>query len=221
MPALPLRRSLAFITAISAWSALGLQLVLLVGRMTADGASVVEAVWRFFGFFTIIMNLMAAVVASAMALSPGTALAGPRSRLVTAAAIVFGGLVYSVLLRAIWQPTGWQAVADHALHDATPVLFFLTWLAWDHGGLRWRDALWAAVPPLAYCGYAFARGAADGWYAYWFLNPEALNLKQLSASIVVLTAAFLIIAVTLIAIDRLLVRRDVIRSASQSGSRSL
>ncbi|SUU86919.1 hypothetical protein EDC40_10662 [Aminobacter aminovorans] len=218
---MPLRRSLAFITAISAWSALGLQLMLLVGRMTADGASVVEAVWRFFGFFTIIMNLMAAVVASAMALSPGTALAGPRSRLVTAAAIVFGGLVYSVLLRAIWQPTGWQAVADHALHDATPVLFFLTWLAWDHGGLRWRDALWAAVPPLAYCGYAFARGAADGWYAYWFLNPEALNLKQLSASIVVLTAAFLIIAVTLIAIDRLLVRRDVIRPASQSGSRSL
>ena len=211
---MPLRRCLAFITAIAAWAALGLQLVLLVGQMTADGASVIEAVWRFFGFFTIIMNLMAAVVASALALSPGSALAGSRSRLVTAAAIVFGGLVYSVLLRAIWQPTGWQAVADHALHDATPVLFFLTWLAWDHGGLRWRDALWAAVPPLAYCGYAFARGAADGWYAYWFLNPEALNLKQLSASIVLLTAAFLVIAVTLVGIDRLLAGRSGVARAA-------
>ncbi|CAN7456059.1 Pr6Pr family membrane protein [Aminobacter sp. LjRoot7] len=211
---MPLRRSLAFITAIAAWAALGLQLVLLVGQMTADGASVIEAVWRFFGFFTIIMNLMAAVVASALALSPGSALAGSRSRLVTAAAIVFGGLVYSALLRAIWQPTGWQAVADHALHDATPVLFFLTWLAWDHGGLRWRDALWAAVPPLAYCGYAFARGAADGWYAYWFLNPEALNLKQLSASIVLLTAAFLVIAVTLVGIDRLLAGRSGVARAA-------
>ncbi|WP_432285299.1 Pr6Pr family membrane protein [Aminobacter sp. BA135] len=221
MPALPLRRSLAFITAIVAWSALGLQLVLLVGQMTADGASVVEAVWRFFGFFTIIMNLMAAVVASALALSPGSAMAGRRSRLVTAAAIVFGGLIYSVLLRAIWQPIGWQAVADHALHDATPVLFFLTWLVWDHVGLKWRDALWAAALPLAYCGYAFARGAADGWYAYWFLNPEALNFKQLTASITLLTAAFLVIAVTLIAIDRLLAGRDAVRPASQSGSRSL
>lgn len=211
---MPLRRSLAFITAVAAWAALGLQLVLLVGQMTADGASVVEAVWRFFGFFTIIMNLMAAVVASALALSPGSALAGSRSRLVTAAAIVFGGLVYSALLRAIWQPTGWQAVADHALHDATPVLFFLTWLAWDHGGLRWRDALWAAVPPLAYCGYAFARGAADGWYAYWFLNPEALNLRQLSASIVLLTAAFLVIAVTLVGIDRLLAGRSGVARAA-------
>lgn len=220
---MPLRRSLAFITAIAAWAALGLQLVLLIGQMTGSGASVIEAVWRFFGFFTIIMNLMVAVVASAMGLRPASTLAGPKPRLVTASAIVFGGLVYSVALRSVWQPTGWQAVADHALHDATPVLFFLTWLFWDHGGLRWRDALWAAVPPLAYCAYAFARGAADGWYAYWFLNPEALNLNQLSASIVLLTAAFLIIAVTLIAIDRLLARgrRDVVRPASQSGSRSL
>ncbi|MBE1205832.1 Pr6Pr family membrane protein [Aminobacter carboxidus] len=215
-----LRRSMAFITAVAAWAALGLQLVLLIGQMTGNGASVVEAVWRFFGFFTIIMNLMVAVVASAMSLKPSSAVAGPRPRLVTAAAIVFGGLVYSVALRAIWQPTGWQAVADHALHDATPVLFFVTWLAWEHGGLKWRDALWAAIPPLAYCAYAFARGAADGWYAYWFLNPEALNIKQLSASIVLLTAAFLVIAVTLVAVDRFLARGRS-EAVRQSGSRSL
>ncbi|QOF73588.1 Pr6Pr family membrane protein [Aminobacter sp. SR38] len=211
---MPLRRGLAFVTAIAAWAALALQLTLLITQAVNDGGSILAAVWRFFGFFTIIMNLMAAVVATALVLDPGGRFAGARSRLVTAAAIVFGGLVYSVLLRAIWQPTGWQAVADHALHDVTPVLFFLTWLVWDHGGLKWRDALWAVVPPLAYCGYAFARGAADGWYAYWFLNPEALNLTQLTASIVLLTAAFLIITVTLVSIDRLLGgRRGVARAA--------
>lgn len=218
-----MQRGLASITAIVAWAALALQLGLLIGEMTGGGASVAEAVWRFFGFFTIIMNLMVAVVASAMSLRPASALAAPKSRLVTAAAIVFGGLVYSVALRSVWQPAGWQAVADHALHDATPVLFFLSWLAWEHGGLRWRDALWAAAPPLAYCVYAFARGAADGWYAYWFLNPEALNATQLSASIVLLTAAFIIVAITLIAIDHLLARRrnSAVRPAGQSASRSL
>lgn len=208
-----LRRGLATITAIAAWAALGLQFVLLVAQMMGNGASLIEAAWRFFGFFTIIMNLMAAVVASALVLNPTGHLAGPRSRLVTAAAIVFGGLVYSVALRAIWQPTGWQAVADHALHDATPVLFFLTWLVWDHGGLRWRDALWAAVPPLAYCAYAFVRGAADGWYAYWFLNPETLSTPQLMTSIALLTFAFIVVATTLVAIDRLLAsRRGVARA---------
>ncbi|WP_269930783.1 Pr6Pr family membrane protein [Aminobacter sp. HY435] len=208
-----LRRGLATITAIAAWAALALQLVLLIGQMTGNGASVVEALWRFFGFFTIIMNLMAATVASALVLNPAGHLAAPRSRLVTAAAIVFGGLVYSVALRAIWQPAGWQAVADHALHDATPVLFFLTWLAWDHGGLKWRDALWAAVPPLAYCAYAFARGAADGWYAYWFLNPETLSNPQLFTNIALLTLAFIVVATALVGIDRLLSsRRGVARA---------
>lgn len=210
-----LRRGIAIITAIAAWASLGLQFVLLVAQMTSNGTSLIEAVWRFFGFFTIIMNLMAAVVASAMVTNPTSHLAGPRSRLVTAAAIVFGGLVYSVALRAIWQPTGWQAVADHGLHDVTPLLFFLTWLVWDHGGLRWRDALWAAVPPLAYCTYAFVRGAADGWYAYWFLNPETLSLPQLATSIALLTAAFIVVAITLVAIDRLLAgRRGVARTAT-------
>lgn len=210
-----LRRGLAIITAIAAWAALGLQFVLLVAQMTSNGTSLIEAVWRFFGFFTIIMNLMAAVVASAMVTNPTGQLARPRSRLVTAAAIVFGGLVYSVALRAIWQPTGWQAVADHGLHDVTPVLFFLTWLVWDHGGLRWRDALWAAVPPLAYCAYAFVRGAADGWYAYWFLNPETLSSQQLVTSVALLTLAFIVVAITLVGIDRLLAsRRGVARTAA-------
>lgn len=209
-----LRHSLASLTAIAAWAALGLQLALLLTETAGNGGSMIEAIWRFFGYFTIIMNLMAAVVASALVLNPASSLAGPRSRLVTAAAIVFGGIVYSVALRAIWQPTGWQAVADHALHDATPVLFFLTWLAWDHGKLKWRDALWAVVPPLGYCAYAFARGAADGWYAYWFLNPETLNLKQLSASIALLTLAFIVVATTLVGIDRLLAsRRDAATAA--------
>lgn len=209
-----LRHSLASLTAIAAWAALGLQLALLLTETVGNGGSMIEAIWRFFGYFTIIMNLMAAVVASALVLNPASSLAGPRSRLVTAAAIVFGGIVYSVALRAIWQPTGWQAVADHALHDATPALFFLTWLAWDHGKLKWRDALWAVVPPLGYCAYAFARGAADGWYAYWFLNPETLNLKQLSASIALLTLAFIVVATTLVGIDRLLAsRRDAATAA--------
>lgn len=99
-----LRRGIAIITAIAAWASLGLQFVLLVAQMTSNGTSLIEAVWRFFGFFTIIMNLMAAVVASAMVTNPTSHLAGPRSRLVTAAAIVFGGLVYSVALRAINYP---------------------------------------------------------------------------------------------------------------------
>jgi hypothetical protein len=200
------RLGLASLTAIVAWAALALQLGLIVGSMTAAGATVSEAIWRYFGFFTILSNIAVAIVASALALRPRTRLAGPIMRMAVAAAIIIVGIVYSVALRAIWEPTGWQAVADHALHDVTPPLFFFLWLASGHGSLRWRDALWAIVGPVTYCLYALARGAADGWYAYWFLDPNSLAVDGMITNIALLIAAFIAVALLLIAIDRLLSR---------------
>jgi len=199
------RRGFAFLAALVAWSGLALQLVLIIQTMAADG--VAAALWRYVGFFTILTNLFVAVVATAMALRPGSRLAAPAVRLSAATSIAFVGIVYSVALRSTHTFTGWGAVANHALHDATPLLFLIAWLLAGHGGLKWRDALWALVPPLAYCLYAFARGAADGWYAYWFLNPRAMPLPTLAGSIAVLTAAVFAIALALTAVDRWLGRR--------------
>jgi hypothetical protein len=200
-----LKTAAALLAALAAWSMLGLQLALTLQNMAAAGLA--AGLWRYLGFFTILTNLGVAVVASAMVVKPS--LAGPRVRLATAASILFVAVVYSLALRNVWHPTGWQAVADHGLHDATPLLFLVAWLLADHGALKWRDALWAMAPPLAYCLYAFARGAADGWYAYWFLDPHALSPLKLAGCIAVLSAAVLIIAFALTAVDRRLGRRGL------------
>lgn len=197
------RRALYSLTALVTWGALALQLSLITARLTDEGSSVAFALWRFFGFFTILANLAMAVVASAMAWWPTSSLAGPRSRLMTVTAIVLVGIIYSVALRSVWDPQGWQAVADHALHDATPLLFTLCWIMSDHGSLRWPDAFWAMVPPILYCLYAFVRGTIDGWYAYWFLNPTALPLGQLSFYIAVMSAGFFVVAILLVKVDRM------------------
>lgn len=200
-------RVAAALSALTAWLGLALQFGLTLRLMTAEHAGVAAALWRFVGYFTILTNLGVAVVASVMALAPAARLAGPRVRLVTAASIAFVGIVFSVALRSTWSPTGWQAVANHALHDASPLLFLLAWGLAAHGALKWRDSLWALVPPGAYCVYALVRGAADGWYAYWFLNPRAMPLPTLAGSIAVLTAAVFAIALALTAVDRWLGRR--------------
>ena len=204
------RRALYTLTAAVAWVALALQLALITLRLTSEGASVAFAVWRFFGFFTILTNLAVAVVASAMAWWPTSNVAGPRSRLMTATAIVLVGIIYSVALRSIWDPQGWQAVADHALHDATPPLFALCWIFSDHGSLRWRDALWPMLPPILYCLYAFVRGSIDGWYAYWFLNPTALPVGQFALNIAAMSVGFFVVALLLVHVDRMLTRKSVL-----------
>jgi len=126
----------------------------------------------------------------------------PVPRLAVATSIILVGLVYSVALRNTWQPTGWQAVADHMLHDATPPLFAFTWLLSGHGQLAWRDAGKAVAPALAYFVYALARGRIDGWYAYWFLDPSKLPPGQMAISVGLLMAGFGLMAVLLIGLDR-------------------
>ncbi len=200
-------KTFATLTALVAWCALAVQLVLIVQKMTGEGASVLEAIWRFFGFFTILTNVAVALVATAMAIRPNSILAHPNARLATATAIFIVGLVYSVALRAIWQPTGWQAVVDHGLHDATPVLFVVSWFFSAHGQLQWRSAVWAVVPALAYFIYALIRGSSDGWYAYWFMDPTSLPPVQMALNVVILLLAFSILAIGFVGLDKWLTRR--------------
>ena len=190
-------RGLATVAAAVGWAALGLQLALVVDRLGLG-----LGVWRFLGYFTILANLGAAIVATAVALGSQGRIGGARGRLMAATSLALVGLVYSIALRSLWDPQGMQRVVDFALHDATPLLFLVMWALAPHGSLDRKDFVWALVPPLLYAAYAFARGAVDGWYAYWFLDPGSQSGGELAISIAVMTAAFALVAALLVTIDR-------------------
>lgn len=200
-------RIAAAIAALAAWSGLALQYWLLAGSFADEGRSALAAAWRFLGYFTILTNLAVAIVATAMAVRPEARIAGPRARLAVAAAIALVGIVYSLALRHVWSPTGAQAVADHLLHDASPPLFLLAWALAGHGGLKWRDAWWALPLPGGYFLYGMARGAAEDWYAYWFLDPASLPAAQFAGNIVLLLAACGAMGAVMVAVDRWLGRK--------------
>ena len=197
-----LSRALHLVTAVVAWVALAVQFRLLAGTLMADGATLGFAAWRFLGFFTILTNAMIAAGSTILAISPSTGLLGARGKLSLTTAIALVGLVYSIALRSIWNPQGLQAVVDHALHDATPLLFVAAWLAGDRGPLRWRDSLWTLAFPAAYCAYAMARGAVDGWYAEYFRDPGKLTTGQFVLNIAGLLTVVIAIALALILLDR-------------------
>ena len=189
------------ITAAVAWAALALQLWLIV-----DNLGLGAGLWRFLGYFTLLANVGVALVATAVAAGSSGALAGPRARLLAASSIVLVGLVYSLALRATWNPQGLQKLVDFALHDATPLLFIITWILAPNGALGRRDFGWALVPPAAYAVYALARGAVDRWYAYWFLDPGQQGAAELATSIATMIAGFALIAAALVGVDKWLGR---------------
>jgi hypothetical protein len=191
-----IERVLAGLAATVGWAGLALQLWLIVEAMgVADGA------WRFLAFFTILANIGAALVATAVASGSQGRLARPKAKFVAATSIALVGLVYSLWLRTTWDPQGLQKLADIALHDAVPLLFVGMWLAGLHEQLKWRDLGWALAPPLAYCVYAVARGTADGFYAYWFLNPALQTPAQMVSGTAVMLVAVAVIAGVLLLID--------------------
>ena len=114
---------------------------------------------------------------------------------------------YSLLLRSLWHPQGLQKIVDIVLHDGTPILFALMWTLMPHGALGWRDMKWALTPPALYLVYALGRGAIDGWYPYYFLDPATQSLASLLAWLAGVMATFAIIAALAIAIDQRIARR--------------
>jgi hypothetical protein len=213
----PAIRTIAAIAALSGWAGLVLQLWLLLSVM-----GFLDGLWRFLGFFTILTNILAALVATAVALGRQTGLGGARARLMAATSILMVGLVYSLALRALWSPTGAQKVADVLLHDATPLVWLALWLFAPHPQLKWREMGWALLLPIVYVVYAMARGTIDGWYAYWFLNPAAQSPVELLVSISVLLCAFVLMAAALVWVDRRLAKtvRNSDRRVDEAGEDS-
>ena len=190
-------RIVAAVTALVGWLGLALQFALIVGQLgLALGA------WRFLGYFTIISNIFVSAIATHVALGGKSGLAGPTPRLAGLTAIVTVGLVYSLLLRSMWNPRGLQKLADAALHDWTPLLYLLMWVLVPHGEINRRDIKWALLLPAFYLAYALGRGAIDGWYAYWFLNPASQTIGALSLWILGMIALFATIATIAIAVDK-------------------
>ncbi len=199
-------RWVAAIGALIGLVGLGLQYWLLYADMTSQGVSPLAATWRYFAYFTILTNTFVTLVMARAALKPAnnTGLNAPRVELMAVTSILFVCIVYNLLLAARWHPEGWQKVADVIVHQIVPVVFAIYWALRPHGALKWKDAAFASIWPAAYAVYGLARGALDGFYPYFFMDPTTTPIPQLAINMLALVASFVIGAFLLIAASRAL-----------------
>jgi len=197
--------------AIIAWLALGFQLYILIKNAEINGLTRLQATGRFFGYFTILTNLLVAVCLSSILLKPDSSLTRFFSRPSTIAAIALYifivGLVYNTILRFIWEPKGLQKWVDEALHVGVPVLFMLYWLLIvPKGFLKWFYPFRWLIYPAIYLVYALLRGALSGFYAYPFINVKELGYNRVLLNSGGLILVFIITGFLFVGIDKLLSR---------------
>jgi hypothetical protein len=202
-------RVVAALGAIAGVIGLVLQFVILYATMTGEGASPFEATWRYFAYFTILTNTFVTLVMARAALKPESyaGLNAPRVELMAVTSILFVCIVYNLLLASRWDPQGWQKVADVIVHNVVPIVFAVFWLLRPHGSLTWKDAGFAALWPFGYAVYGLARGAFDGFYPYFFMDPTAASYPQIALNLVGLVVAFMLGATLLLLLSRALGRR--------------
>jgi hypothetical protein len=206
-------RSFAATAALLGWLALALQLLLSIQLTIANGQGALAGVWAYVGYFTILTNVLAALALTAAASGPRGAVnrffTRPDVHSAIAMSIFIVAAIYNLMLRQLWQPHGWQIVADNVLHVVMPALFLLYWwLAVPKATLRWPQAMVWQLYPAAYFTYALIRGAVNHWYPYPFLDVGTLGYLRVLINACMVLLVFVVVAVLLVALGRWQVRRS-------------
>jgi hypothetical protein len=198
-------RFFSAIGAIVAWSAVILQLYLIIVNRTV---SVPETLLRFFTFFTILCNILVAICFTVFAFKPGSEKGNFFSRpgVLSAVAVYIAvvGIVYQLILRPLWEPQGLQMIVDELLHSVMPAYFILFWFLFvPKLTLRWQQILPWLIFPLCYLIIILLRGAVAGYYPYPFVNVTKLGYGKVFLNCGIVLIAFLFFSVLLVGIGKL------------------
>lgn len=169
-------------------------------------AGLLPVLWYLARYFTHLTNALVALVLGQAALSGRW----PRPAWLAAITvwIVAVGVVYHVLLAATHNPQGWEvwaSIGEHSIVPAATLALWLTAAPKANLGLPYA-AIWA-LWPLAYAAYAILRGALDGSYPYFFLNPVKSGPGLVAAYVAGPGAFFILAGAGLVGLSRLLPRK--------------
>ncbi|MCJ8205601.1 Pr6Pr family membrane protein [Pseudomonas sp. RGM2987] len=204
---LTLRQRFVSVTALLGWVGLSIQLYLILLGRWELGASLLGGLVNTFSFFTVLTNILVAVVLTwELNERPSTVrrwflLPSVRSGIAVSIALV--GLAYNLLLRHLWQPEGWQFVADELLHDVVPLLYIAYWWRWvPKGSLHLGHVgLWM-IYPVVYFAYVLLRGDLLAAYPYPFIDVAKLGYPQVFINAGGILLGFVVIALGVVGLDR-------------------
>ena len=194
------------IISVLGWFAVFLQLYLIIENRVA---SVPETIVRFFSFFTILTNILVAVCFSILWIKPKNKLElfFLSSKTLTAITlyILIVGIVYNLILRFLWAPTGLQKIDDEILHLIIPILVLIYWVKCvEKKNLEYKNILPWLIYPFLYLVSTIIRGHFFNFYPYPFLDVMQLGYTKVFTNSFFMVVAFLIVGVLLIWISKIL-----------------
>jgi hypothetical protein len=183
--------------------------------LTADMVQLSKPIqlWNVLSYFTIWSNILVTAIAYLLARNPRRD--GPvfnTFRLASVVMITVTGVIYALVLAKVWEPTGWQKVADNTLHYSVPTLAVVGCLLFGPRPRFSLTTLWRSLAtPLAWIMYTLIRspfitytqnGQPRHWYPYHFINVDDIGYGRSLLNIGAITVLLVAVAWIFVLLDR-------------------
>jgi hypothetical protein len=201
------RNVLGSIGACLGWLAVIGQFILIIINRQAD---VLETTIRFFSYFTILTNILVTLYFTSQIFNLKTFKFLKNDSALTAitAFILIVGLVYQVVLRWIWQPTGFQMIIDELLHSVMPVYMLVYWFLYvNASNLKPRNLFAWLVYPFMYFIFIMIRGHFSNFYPYPFIDVSSIGYLKVFYNFMMLSLVALVLMGILYVLARFLKRQ--------------
>ncbi|WEK70147.1 MAG: Pr6Pr family membrane protein [Candidatus Chryseobacterium colombiense] len=169
-------RILSLIFALIGWFSVITQYDLMIEN---SQISFTETTIRFFSYFTILTNIIVTMYFTFRAFNFSPTIKKPGILTAITIYILIVCLIYQIILRSAWAPTGLQKLVDELLHSIMPILVLMYWYLYENKkGLTYKQIPYWAIYPLLYLFYILIRGYFSDFYPYPFINVIHLGYFQ-------------------------------------------
>lgn len=169
--------------------------------------SVSETIIRFFSFFTILTNILVALFFTTKVFHLSKKWFGlffQKGTLIALTTfILIVGLVYQIMLRDVWEPTGLQRIVDELLHTIIPLYTLIYWyiyLVKNESNIL--TVLAWLLYPVIYIVFILIRGHFSDYYPYPFLDIPKIGIDKTLINTLLILALILFIMSIFILIER-------------------
>ena len=161
--------------------------------------TVAQRLWIMAGYFTVLTNVL--VAGHMCAVSFGWRISASRAAgLLISICVV--GIIYHLVLAALWNPVGLAWWANQGLHTVVPMAFAAWWLAFAEKSISLRCVPEWLIWPLVYGVYAIVRGTFTGFWPYPFLDVGRLGGAQVAMNLAGLLFGFAVLGLMVLGVAK-------------------
>lgn len=196
--------------ALLCWTVIIAQYFLMIQNRVV---SIPETSLRFFSFFTILTNILVAIVFTANYFKSKKGFkffVNPRTQSAVGVYIFIVGFVYNLILRFIWKPIGLQQIVDEFLHLIIPIGYIMYWFYYvNKATISWKSIyVWLLYPLIYICTVLFL-GSLSTFYPYPFINATALGYTIVLRNAFLLTLFFGLVSLLFVCVAKYSVKKQL------------